>query len=121
MSEIYYSNTPHPSEDIYWSSKYSEIHHNYKSESNTITLSRSYFNKHWVKLPLPEPSTDLEHIFYKYNMITTNPYSSENGGQHHIRNSGAHHTSMSVDDIINIDGTFFICAGFGFLKIIWED
>lgn len=42
---------------------------------------------------------------------------SSDEAQEKIRASRAHHTSMSVGDIVQIDTEFYLCAGAGFKKI----
>lgn len=57
----------------------------------------------------------LDAIWMILNDYATNPLSAENGGQGWLIENNMHHTSMSIGDIIERDGKFYICADEG-----WE-
>jgi len=117
---IYYSKTPHPSYNEYWDTKYHDVH--FSHDDKPISLKRGFFTHYWRKLPIKEKvdssklRPEMERLFEKYNLYHSNPYSSENNGQHIIRDLGVH-TSMSVEDIIKIGNTYYMVAPEGFRKI----
>jgi len=121
---IYYNNTPHPSDSSYWGKKYQEL---YNESSLPIFFKRKFFNQYWKKLPIEEnidntkfpiSANELERLFEKYN-LSDNPYMNKKG-QQTLKRLGLRHTSMSVGDVIQIGGDFYIVAMIGFRKIKWE-
>lgn len=59
---------------------------------------------------------DLE-ICEKLFSETNSDLLSSDKAQEKIRASKAHHTSMSVGDIVQIDSEYYLCVGFGFKKV----
>ncbi len=97
-------------------------------EPINITVTKDDVEKFWVKMPITETlvvddiDRALNHLFAKYNTYSNNPYSDENDeGQTMLRSSGAHHTSMSVNDLICIDNTYYIVKNHGFEAITITD
>lgn len=62
----------------------------------------------------------LEHLFIMFNgeMGYTNPLSDQ-GGQNMLKLLGVGHTSMSVGDIVEIDGVAYFCDSFGWATLNW--
>jgi len=117
---IYYSRTPHPSESKYWGKKYLAIHH---GNTKSTTIKSGFFKTYWRRMPVKEYvdekniQASLEKIFSKYNQYKSNPYSTENKGQHIIKNKSVHHTTMSVEDVIKVGKTYYVVAGQGFKRL----
>jgi hypothetical protein len=117
---IYYNRLPHPMENDYWNKKYNDVHF---SEKDTVTLKIGFFRHYWRKMPIKEEvdtlnlNESLEKIFAKYNQYDKNPYSSENNGQHIIKEKDVLHTSMMVGDVIKVKD-YYIVASVGFKKLI---
>jgi hypothetical protein len=125
-ARIFYSKTPHPTQDEYWNKKSLEVHFgDEQNEQREIEIKKSFFNEHWVELPLKmeiddESESSFEKIFAIFNDYNLNPLSHQNGGQDIVKKLKTH-TSMSVEDIIEVNGNFYITVGQGFKKIIWEE
>ena len=117
---IYYSRTPHPSESKYWGKKYSPIHH---GDKKSVTMKSGFFKTYWRRMPVKEYVDDkkleasLNKIYAKYNEYKSNPYSSDNKGQHIIKEKSVHHTTMSVEDVIKVGKTYYVVAGQGFKRL----
>lgn len=114
-ARIFYASTPYPTTDKYWGDE----------SIKEIGLSKEFFNEHWKELPIAETINDdsessLESLFAKYNDYDANPLSHQNGGQGIVKQLGVH-TSMSIEDIIEVGGIFYMVFGVGFKRIVWKD
>ena len=104
--------------------------------------SQEQVDKLWKKLPDwvwkkmdDDPSIYFMHndeqlcdgIFYRLNHYDLNPLSPdfyEDGnmiGQNWMKENNVGHTSMSVGDIVVIDGTHYYCASFGWKKLFQDE
>ena len=114
MTTIYYAVYPHPRDDEVWG----KFHYKYYFDeaSTPITISKAFFNKYWKKVPILEKMKDKEGIFAKYNM-DSNPLGTREK-QRALKERGIRHTSMSVFDIVKVNGVPYMVAGVGFRKVI---
>ena len=68
-----------------------------------------------------------DRIFYLLNHYEHNPlaidfYEDQNPkGQNWLKENNVGHTSMSVGDIVVIDGTHYYCASFGWKKLFQDE
>lgn len=61
-----------------------------------------------------------ERMFSRFNDYDENPLSAENGGQGVVHASGAHHTSMSVGDLVVVGSKVYIARDQGFELLTFE-
>lgn len=123
-AKIIYCKNPHPTMDKEFGSRYYEMHHG--TENTIFIVAKEFFEKYWVDMDEEEyiesdadVKTELEKIFAKYNQYGSNPLSADNGGQDKVRSKGVH-TSMSIGDMIEVDGQTYMVASTGFKKVkIW--
>lgn len=138
-AEIFYQVLPHTSEaneevkKLYWVM----MGYGDKNKANVV-IKKGLWATYWRRLPLTEDidtnipiNQELERIFAKYN-TDGNPYYAKQSNwedvihydwrndpkQIMLRESGARHTSMSVGDVIKVDGTYYRVASAGFQKIL---
>lgn len=68
----------------------------------------------------------LDPTYHSLNRYDMNPLAAEYYappsliGQEWMKQNGVNHTSMSVGDIIVIDGTYYYCANFGW-DVLFQD
>ena len=127
VMKIFYADLGHPSENKRYEEFYSKIHFlSAGKDVEVIEVPKGYFRMFWRKLPIHEPfnhkmdaNKQLERIFAKYNLYSSNPYSSDNDpGQTMIHARGVHHTSMSIGDVIRVGDTNYIAVAEGFKKLV---
>jgi len=78
------------------------------------TPSIEQFKKHWHKLPFDLEGETFDDIYCKLNML--NLPSEQMKALRELAKK-VKHTSMSVGDIIEVDGTFYMCDIVGWRKI----
>ena len=78
------------------------------------------FETEWIQDENPKHQLDLseKEIINTYNELWFKRLNLE--PQEYISNKECRHTSMSVGDIIEIDGNVYICASCGFIEISKE-
>jgi len=114
---------------------YDDLH----SNKSTIFMPKRIFKDVYAEMSKDKVQIDgdvlpaeLERMFAKYNddgYAQDKPYSKGKNplatpkGQDKVRDSGTHHTSMSVGDMVEVDGDHYIVADFGFkkVKVIWDE
>lgn len=96
----------------------------FDSKVKVIKIPLGVFKTYWRKMPKQEKIScacdgDFEKIFIKYNSYVNNPYSADNDpGQEILTGLGVKHTSMSVGDVIKVDGVYWIIAGVGYKRLM---
>ena len=73
------------------------------------------FNKHWHKLPFEIEAASLEDVFVKLNTFHGLTLNQRNQLREFAKK--VKHTSMSVGDIVEVDGTFYMCDTEGWRRV----
>ena len=79
-------------------------------DRNRLPVTESQIHKHYVKLGTVN-LTNLERIFHAFN------FWSPNGEAYTLIAGLDLHTSMSVGDIVKLDGKYHMCDRFGFVEL----
>jgi hypothetical protein len=126
MAKIFYCSMTDPRDDEWWyQNVYKKVHHELDDES-PISIPSNKFTFYWKLMGTEVKKEDDSHHFLNELYALYNGHGS-NGeknplanpdGQAKIRALGVRHTSMSIGDVISIDGKYWIVAGIGFRELI---
>ena len=86
-------------------------------EMKFVSMSKSSFRRNYKKLPITLLTNDPNRAFDILNN-EDNPMSTD-VKQNWLRANGVRHTSMSVGDVMLVNGKYFIVMGVGFAEIQW--
>jgi hypothetical protein len=82
------------------------------------TPTKTEFEKDYAKLPVETKEKDLDKIWEDYNVGKSHHKLGTKEMQNWIRkNTG--HTSMSVGDVVQINGDYYIARDVGWEKLKW--
>lgn len=117
VASIYYAKNTDP--------RTSSLHHKLyfeqmrrDEETGVFSMPKKFFEENYEYISRYELQSkeDMPSLFSIYNQDHLNPLSTPEG-QARIRSSGVRHTSMSVGDIVKIDGKYFIVAPIGWREV----
>lgn len=85
------------------------------------TPTKEDFEKDYAKLPVETEEKELEQIWEDYNIGKSHHKLSSKEMQDWIRDHELSHTSMSIGDIIQKNGDFYIARDVGWEKLKWKN
>lgn len=95
--------------------------------SDKVQIERDYLEREWVEVadiekPEKKDEQSLNQLWKIFNNYNVNPLAAQNDeGEEHeqptIQDAGVDHTSMSIGDIVEIDGTLYIACSVGWAEV----
>jgi hypothetical protein len=121
IAKIYYSLFTDPRDDEWWYLNiYKRVH--YDEDDSPIIIPTAKFSHYWKLMTTygtdGEVEAVLNRMFALFNdgLDIPNPLGTPEG-QVKVKQSGTHHTSMSVGDVIGLKDKLWIVAGVGFREL----
>jgi hypothetical protein len=84
------------------------------------TPTKEDFEKDYVKLPVETEEKELEQIWHDYNVGKSKHKLGTEKIQDWIRDHDLSHTSMSIGDVVQKNGDFYIARDVGWEKLKWK-
>ncbi len=83
------------------------------------TPTKEEFERDYVKLPVETKEKELEQIWEDFNIGKSHHKLSTKEMQDWIRDNSVGHTSMSIGDVVQKNGDFYIAKDIGWKKLKW--